>query len=130
MNPSQKFRRLIKLAKRIAWQSDHNHKHCCIIFKGGNIISISANKNAFNSLALKISGKLMKSSLHAELGAVLGLPKETTHNSDALVIRINNSSKLMLSKPCINCQEVLRSMHIKRVFYSTGNGEELETIKL
>ena len=39
-----------------------------------------------------------------------------------LVIRVNNEGKLVNSRPCHNCVDMLKSCGIKNIFYSTDNG--------
>jgi deoxycytidylate deaminase len=38
-----------------------------------------------------------------------------------LVIRVNNNNKLMESKPCSNCINYIKSLGIKKIYYSTSD---------
>lgn len=43
-------------------------------------------------------------------------------NWKMVVLRINRTGKLMMSKPCLNCQKILDSVNFKNVYWSIGNG--------
>jgi deoxycytidylate deaminase len=63
--------------------------------------------------------------LHAEIDAVLKVPKRLRCNAQVYVSRLRNNGDFAFSKPCINCQKVLVSMGIKskNIFYTDINGK-------
>jgi tRNA(Arg) A34 adenosine deaminase TadA len=55
---------------------------------------------------------------HAEISAILGMPRKATQGADMYVVRINNFCEWRMSKPCCMCEEALRFVGVKRVFYT------------
>jgi deoxycytidylate deaminase len=62
----------------------------------------------------------MHSTLHAELGAVLGLDRSLTSGSVAYVVRVKEGEYRM-SKPCEMCEEALKFCGVKKVIYTTND---------
>ena len=64
--------------------------------------------------------------MHAELSCLIRAPKEKIVNSTMYIWRFGHSG-LLLSRPCEMCfQEMLKS-GVKRVVYSTNNGDFAES---
>lgn len=40
-----------------------------------------------------------------------------------VVLRINREGRLLLSKPCDNCQKILDVLNLKNIYYSNNNGK-------
>lgn len=40
-----------------------------------------------------------------------------------VVLRINREGRLLLSKPCSNCQKILDALDLKNVYYSNNHGK-------
>lgn len=64
---------------------------------------------------------------HAEMDAIkhLKIKNKKRLTLDLIVIRINNSGKLLLSMPCYNCIKQLRrlkNIKINKIHYSDENG--------
>lgn len=98
-------------------------RHGAVIFTDNKILGRGYNR--------KYSGEMRKHfTIHAEADA-LGKAFHK-HNIDeivgayCLVIRLNKSGNLTNSKPCPDCQAMLREFGIKKVFYSTTGGEMME----
>ena len=128
MKISNKKKSYIELAKNVALQSNHKvHKHGALLIKGGKIINTSPNKVSYNSFASRFTK--FWPTLHAEIGAVLGIDRSVTIGADIWVIRVNKLGKLRNSKPCRVCMEVLKSCGIRRVYYSNGK-EEIEKLTM
>ena len=121
---SRRRRSYLNLAKRIASQSTHGtHSHGCVLVKGGSVINVSANKNNYCTFGRRFSIYARKdfSTLHAELGAVLGLDRTQTQGATAYVVRVKNGEWRM-SKPCPMCEGALRHCGVKKVVYTTNDG--------
>jgi len=120
--------RYIELAKNVAAQADHGeHFHGAVLVKGGKIINCSHNSVNFNKFAahyvhLNDGRKKIHASLHAEIGCILGLPRKVTHKADVYVVRVRHTGELAMSKPCAMCEQVLRHVGVKRVFFSDDSG--------
>lgn len=62
---------------------------------------------------------------HAETYLIFNLLNKFDYinpNWKMVVLRINRSGKLMMSKPCLNCQKILDSVNFKKVYWSIGDG--------
>ena len=84
-------KRYVDLAKRLALTSDQHHKHAAILVRGGSVISWSNNKNKFKQWAQRFrSPRRGPATIHAEVGAVLGVAREKTNGCDLYVVRVNH----------------------------------------
>lgn len=43
-------------------------------------------------------------------------------NWKIVVLRINREGKILLSKPCINCQKILDALNLNQIYYSNNDG--------
>lgn len=95
------------------------HRLSAIIFDNSfNIISVGYNKWLLKG---HYSSKPYNTSIHAEVDAILGIPKQDLWGSSILVFRYNFG----LAKPCRCCMKVIQSAGIQNIFYSNGkNGIE------
>lgn len=93
-----------KLAQSLAKKSDHQHyKHSVLIVRGGKIIARGFNKGA----------------KHAELNAISNLAlrnRDYFRGSDLYSFRFNRTGPAN-SRPCKNCERVIRSLGMRRIFY-------------
>ena len=123
--------RLFQFAKSIASLSDYGKfHHGAVLTKHGAILNYSHNKDKPCSFGGRFRCKsLGQATLHAELGAILNMPRESTEDADIYVVRINSDGEYKNSKPCDMCQEAMRFCGVKRVFYSTEYGH-FEVMKL
>lgn len=63
-----------------------------------------------------------KSGIHSEVSALIKLGREDCSDLDFYNIRINNLGLPAASKPCHNCQRVLRQVGYKNIYYFDENG--------
>lgn len=122
--PTKKNKRMFSFAKRMAMMSDYGHfSHGAVLVKCGNVLNASHNKDKTCSFGSRFRCKnLGRATLHAELGAVLNMSRDSTEGADIYVVRVNRTGELRNSKPCEMCKEAMRFCGVKRVFYSTENG--------
>ena len=115
-----RHRRYVELARRLAKTSnDQRHRHGAVLVRGGSVLNWSSNRNKVHRWAQKFRAHgCGHATHHAEVGAILGVAREKTQGADIYVVRINKRDNLLLSKPCEMCQELLRHVGVKRVFYS------------
>ncbi|MAL42909.1 hypothetical protein [Hyphomonas sp.] len=120
MKITGRHRRYVDLAKKLAESSSYSlHRHGAVLVKGGSVLNWSANQNKVQRWAQRFrSHGCGHATHHAELGAVLGVARDKTTGSDVYVVRISKKGSLLMSKPCEMCQELLRHVGVKRVFYS------------
>ncbi len=69
-----------------------------------------------------------KSSLHAEISSIIKLGEEDLSDYVMVNIRVGNFNQITMSKACLNCQRVLKSLGLKSLYYSNeqGNFEQWE----
>lgn len=104
-------------------KSSHRFGLGAVLFKGSRIFGIGHNSNRYTSkIAEKYRGH--RNSYHAEMSAVMNTPNwDKLKGSSILVIRINKRGHLANSYPCKYCQESLRHLGVKWVYYSNNSGE-------
>jgi deoxycytidylate deaminase len=116
----------IKQAIKKAGESILRHKVGAIIVNGGRIISCGRNERRHTRL---ITGRRHKQSLCAEQSAILKLLKNRRQaelvGSTLYVTRMNTKGSA-LAKPCSCCQEIIKSVGIRKVFYTDNNSQVLE----
>tara|TARA_Y100000296_G_C5118210_1_gene228953 strand:+ start:654 stop:1049 length:396 start_codon:yes stop_codon:yes gene_type:complete len=126
---SGRVARFMSLAKNVARQSDFpNYRHGAVLVRGGSIINTSPNKDSFCSFGARFrNNQAGPATVHAEIGAILGLDRSITDGAILYVARIGKSDDFKMSKPCQMCEAALRYVGIKRVIYTIDNekvGEE------
>lgn len=122
---SNKHRSLLSRASVIASTSEQNFKHGAILTKGGSVISVGINRRRTNP-ALLDQEDYRLSSVHAEVAAIKGSHGADLKGAVIYVARVNNAGEQMMSKPCEECQKVLRDVGVKKVFYTIDSSMTLE----
>ena len=120
---SKTKKRYFDLAKRAAMESSYGKlRHGAVIVKGGSVVSFGFNKSNHCQFGQRFR-QVDKgpATQHAEISAILGLPRSATQGADVYVVRINNDCDWRMSKPCPMCEQALRFVGVKRVFYTTGD---------
>ena len=117
---SKTKKRYFDLAKRAAMESTYGKlRHGAVIVKGGSVVSFGFNKSNHCQFGQRFRHMDKgPATQHAEISAILGLPRSATQGADAYVVRINNDCDWRMSKPCPMCEQALRFVGIKRVFYT------------
>lgn len=115
-----------RIASKTAKKSPHKqHKLGAVIVKGKRILSCG-----FNSL--RPSRLLDTPHLHAEAAAVLKLLKEKRlsdlSGAEMYVTRFTRGGRIGLARPCLHCSELLASVGISKVYYTTDE-ETTEEMK-
>jgi len=128
---SNRVNRYFDLARNVAFNSNYGKlRHGAVLVKGGSIINTCFNKDKFCSFGSKFRDPSRgPATIHAEIGCVLGLPRDTTSGADIFVCRVNKNGEFRNSKPCAMCHEVMKHVGIKRVYYTT-NFNSIEMYKL
>ena len=128
---SKKIGRLFGAAKNIAHESPYGKiRHGALLVKGGSVRNSSCNKENYSSFGKRFRSPARgHATVHAELGAILGLPRSVTTGADVYVCRINREGEFRNSKPCSMCHEALKHVGVKRVYYTT-NDNTIEMYKL
>ena len=120
-----KNKRYIEFAKRVAEQSNYGKfRHGAVLVKGSSVRSASCNKHRHCSFGSRFRREGRgDATLHAELGAILGMERSTTQGATIYVARINREGKARISKPCRMCENAMRHVGIKKVVYTNHNGK-------
>ena len=114
--------RYLEHAKKVAQQSDEGYRHGAVLVKGGSVINSSINKNSYCSFGMRFRKKDRGlATVHAELGAVLGVDRKLTYGATVYVARIGKNEDYKLSQPCPMCEAAMRYVGIKRVVFTINN---------
>ncbi len=100
-------------------QQQSDYKHGAVLVKGGSVINTSCNKNrrvSFGTRFCKEHDGI--ATLHAELGAILGLDRSVTEGATLYVARVGKDGGFRLSKPCSMCTAAMQHVGIKRVYWT------------
>lgn len=129
IEPSRKMLKHFELARNMANQNDTKFRHGAVLVSNGTVINASANSKRFCSFAARFrQPQKGLATLHAEMGAILNMPRDVTNNSDIYVVRVNQQNEYRNSAPCAMCQAALKFVGVKRVYYSTD--DRFEMVKL
>jgi DNA-binding XRE family transcriptional regulator/deoxycytidylate deaminase len=108
---------MIQRLKDVATKSNMNIKLAAGLFytKKG-FVSIGCNSSR------TYVDKKIKSSVHAEDAVIRNCRRRFTRiktsNLKLVVVRINSSnSNLLMSKPCVNCTNIIRDFGVKKIYY-------------
>jgi len=112
---------MMRLARLSAEKSPFlRYKLGAVIVKGGRELSTGYNE-------IRYTKELRNSTLHAEEAAIVKLLKARRQNelvgSDLFVTRIRSNGTSGCSRPCARCSSLIRSVGIRRVFFTTEMGE-------
>ena len=115
--------RYFNIARKAALCSEQSdYKHGAVLIKGGSIINTSCNKNrlvSFGSRFCKDHDGV--ATLHAELGAILGIERNITEGATLYVARVGKDGGFRLSKPCSMCTAAMEFVGIKRAYWTIDN---------
>lgn len=121
---TKRIARRLELAGRAALLSTHrSQRHGAILVKGGSILSVGCNHPDFSKHAglHRDYTEYNVGSLHAEIAALRGLPKNVTQGSIAYVVRLGNVfGEFRMSMPCQMCLSALYVADVKRVVFSVN----------
>lgn len=92
--------------RKLAAKSVLQHKHAVVVEKGGAILSCGYNVG-WN---------------HAEKKALGKLWPDKRRGVTVWSLRVSNSGRFLMAKPCPRCEEYLRANGVKEVLYSTSDG--------
>lgn len=114
---SEKFKRIMEIAKSAAIKSSFKYQVGAVILKHGRVISIGFNINKTHPLARK---HFKWGTVHAEVAAVIGCRynREVLKDSDIFVFRFNRMGKPAMAKPCAQCTMLLNEFNVRRAFWT------------
>ena len=115
--------RYFNIARKAALCSEQtDYKHGAVLVKGGSVINTSCNKNRLVSFGSRFCTEHEGTpTLHAELGAILGLDRSITEGASIYVCRVGKDNGFRLSKPCSMCTAAMQHVGIKKVYWTIDN---------
>jgi len=99
-------------------------RHFSFILDGNKIISIGQNdKDKTHTLAYKTGYKY--SCIHSELDALVRAKVNPGKFKYCTIVnvRLNRFGHINLSRPCVNCQNLIKNYKFKKVYYTNENGK-------
>lgn len=109
---------MMKVACKTAECSTFNrHRLGAVIVRGHRVMSVGSN-------SIRYSKEIGKSTLHAEEAAIIKMLKSSRQHqligADLYVSRVRPNGSIGLAKPCDRCMDLIQSVGISRVFYTTN----------
>lgn len=137
MNPGSRDRTFFKAAKAISNLSDHHHKIGCVIVDKHRIISSGSNSNTkCHPVQANLDKRTFKcecpGKLHAEVASIIPLLKYNIDLSRAILYtyREHKDGTVAMARPCPRCMEMIKSVGIKKIRYTTNDGYASEILEV
>ena len=114
---------ILKLAIEEAETVSYRFRVGAVLFKGSRILA--SGHNGIRSSRIHPLHKQYNNSLHAEQNAILNIKDwSTLKGCSILVVKISKTRGVFsMARPCEMCQDLLRHVGIKSMYYTNGNGE-------
>lgn len=115
---------MLTRAMRVAELSTCKQRHGAVIVKGGRVISVGIN--TMRNDPDKVEDARTQSSVHAEVAAIRAVGHDVNlKGAEIYIARVSKKGEPMMSGPCDNCQDALRSAGIRKVHYTIDSEIEL-----
>ena len=111
-----------KSAKQHSTAPKHSRKMGAALFSGSTLVSIGFNKYCYSHP----ESNVLSTATHAEHVAILRRRHYSNKNLIMYVYREDSKNRPVCSKPCKNCQTILRDIGVKRVRYYSSDDEPKE----
>lgn len=106
-----------ELAKKLSIKSSHHtHKMGCVVVNKNEIVGIG-----FNQIKTHPKSPHPFKTLHAEISAILGVSYRDLKGCTVYVYRETKDGKPAMAKPCQVCEQALKNVGIKKVYFSVDN---------
>lgn len=121
------IKKLIEMTRDEAFVKviDRQFIHCSIIMRRSKVIAVGFNERRTHPLAKKYGYR--DDFVHAELDAMLSVPKNKMHNLDLVNFRFNPAGELRMAKPCDKCFPWVSAL-FRNVFYSDPDGNMVRIV--
>lgn len=109
---------MIKIACKAAEKSTFDrHRLGAVIVRGHRVLATGVN-------GIRYSREIGKGTLHAEEAAIVKMLRSNRQHqligADLYVSRVRPNGSIGLSRPCNRCMDLIKSVGISRVFYTTN----------
>lgn len=101
--------------------------HTCFVYYGNRLLAVTHNDytklhpyHKWSVYQPTREGTKYVSGLHAESRALIKLGLEDCSHLTFINVRVNNNNQPAISKPCKNCERLLRQIGIKAIWYYDG----------
>lgn len=111
----------MRLAKKMAIQSEEQFKLGACLVKSGKVLGLG--KNFVNHTNWIVKEHFAYPTVHAEIHCLVRLDEDDIRGSVIYVWRQKRTGEAGMAKPCERCARVLAKFGVKRVIYTTDNGE-------
>lgn len=117
------FNRAFELIESHPYRDEVLSIHAAVIVRGGKILSSGVNKPKRN-MFVDIYAHHPKCVVHAECDAVLKARRKIDLRGAKMYVArmLKKNGAIAMSRPCPSCQKILKSYGIKRVYYTTHDG--------
>jgi tRNA(Arg) A34 adenosine deaminase TadA len=117
------LKKAYRIALAEAQQSEVSFRHGATLFRKGQAYGRGCNKYrtiawAWQQSALPSDHEVRLNNMHAETACMHNVAREKISGKDIFVVRINSSSLLRQSRPCVSCLHNMRKKNIRRVYFS------------
>jgi deoxycytidylate deaminase len=110
----------LELAQAAHRDRDCYYQLCALVVKRNRVISVGYNNPKTHPLA----NTKMKQ-LHAEMDAIIGCTKAELDGAEIVVVRARRDGKVGMAKPCRVCDDFIRRVGLRRVYY-TVDGSDID----
>jgi len=114
---TSRYKKFVKIGLDLAIAAhrdkDCYYQLCALIVKKRRVISVGYNNPKTHPMALT---KMQQ--LHAEMDAIVGCTRESLRGAEMIVVRARRDKQTGKAKPCAACETLIRSVGLKRVYYT------------
>jgi deoxycytidylate deaminase len=111
----------LKMAKILNDETSSDIRHFSFLVRKNSVNSIGYNNTSkTHTIADKIGYRYP--TIHSELSTILNFSGKEISDYYMINFRFDKMGNLSMSKPCNNCQNLLKHYGIVKVVYSTGYG--------
>lgn len=125
---SEADRHWIDIAINMSQLSELRCKHAAVLTRGSKLISMAFNRPRNTPRLVSDRFRFNRpgwnaASIHAEVAALKMASWQTAQNSTLYVVRYGHNGSLTESSPCKTCMPYIRKRGVKKVIYSTFDGD-------
>jgi len=117
-------------AKAVSYMSDYDRVHVgCVVTNGRHIISSGFNTTKSHPIQKRMNIKRFSEdtphSLHAEISALTHIMNKKDidwKNCSIYIYREFKNGDKAMAKPCQSCEALIKSLGIRKIYYTTYGG--------
>ena len=101
---------------RAASNSLCHQRHGAVVVVGGRVLGVAINSDRNDPNI--VDDPKTQAAVHAEVAALRACGSARVAGGTIYVARVNRKGMPMMSKPCANCQKVLKAAGVKKIVYT------------